>query len=836
MMDRLTIDFGIFLGNENCAVAVFNGQQAEMIKNNEGLDFTPSVVTIDKNGNPRVGRHARQRLKLEPDDAHADILLQIGTGTVFRFARSGQELRAEELAAELLKSLSADVKQRLGEDLQAAVITVPAAFELSQCEAVQRAARIAGIKLSPLILEPVAAAAAYAYQERADREFWLVYQLRGGTFDVAVVEVCEGEFRVAQHGGDNHTGDKLIDWEIVDKLLAPAVARDHQLSDFVRSNPHWRKAFAKLKQEAEEARIRLIQSESTQIVIDFLCKDANGDPVAFEHELRRSEVVALAKPIVQRTIDICRQVLAEAGLDPSSLQKAILVGAPALSPFVRDQLSDRRQGLGIPLEYSIDPMTVIAQGAAIYAGRLPLAFEEATQGEGETFTIELNIDALDEGDTEPIVSGRVQAPGEKSPLGYQLEFSNPSLQPPWRSGKRTLGQDGSFITALWIRQGYENTLNIELSDKSGRRCLVTPDQVTLPVAQPQPPAVVTAQTVRLPAEALEAGVEAQPSPEVLVVAEQEPQPTLPSAKLLEPDLFKTDLVQAITPQPPAAQIELPEPEQPVKTPAATPQAADTVRIAPAAPQPALQPPAPSRPESPPPAPAPAKALKTRPLAPEPGKPEEALVVEKPVPPPEPEPPAPPPQPPDTHPLEEELTRLKNRLQSLQDRLDQTGSPVIQSLLQSQVEERQWLSRIEEKITAAAQGDYLAADQAANLISELSSILAEIEQQYEGVLQAQIAAAERSATILIQAASSILAERADLINRLQAIIDQGQNQEAKSRLDDLQTQIQAGVDETDLNHLESLVPQLVELIASAENELSKIKVEILKQTHLARRTP
>ncbi|MBN2547792.1 MAG: Hsp70 family protein [Anaerolineales bacterium] len=822
-MERTQIDFGIYLGSENCAVAVFNGQQAEMVKNNEGHDLTPSAVYIDKNSILKVGRQAWQRLSLEPDNAHADFLLRIGSDAEYRFNRAGKQMRAEELAAELLKSLRADVKQRLEEDLQAAVITIPAAFELPQCEAVRRAAKLAGIKQCLLILEPTAAAAAYADTKNTERQFWLVYQLKGWSFEVAVVEIYQGEIRVAQYDGDNHLGDKMIDWEIVDSLLAPTAARDHQLSDFVRSNSLWRKAFAKLKQEAEAARLRLIQAETTQIVIDFLCKDANGDPVAFEYELRRSEVVRLVEPLVQRTIDLSLKVLAQAGLDPANLQKAILVGAPALSPFVRDQLNDPQHGLGIPLEYSIDPLTVIAQGAAILASRQPVVLDENVPDEQETCTIALEIETLDKDDTEPIISGQVQAPGEGNPLGYQLEFINSSMQPPWRSGKRTLGQDGSFITALWIIQGQENVISIELSDKSGRRCLVEPDRVVLPAVQSAPPPAEGAKTVRLPAEALEAGAEAAPAEPAQAGQEPVQPAVLPSAKLLEPDLFKTDLVQAITPQPPVTQIELPEPEQPAKTLAATPQAADTVRIGSARPEPVPEPPAPIAPESPLP-------------TPEPDNTEEALLVEQPTPPSEPALPAPPPPPPDTRPLEIEFVRLKERQHSLQERLAHTGSPAMQSLWQAQVNERSWIEAIEEKIALAALGDHLAAAQAANLSGQLSSLLDAFELLYAQEMQDRLASAGHSTALLLQAASAILAERAALLTSLQALIAQGQDQTTSSRLDELQAQIQAGLAEADLNRLESLLPQLIELIAAAESDLCQLKNEILKQTFLVRRTP
>ncbi len=142
---------------------------------------------------------------------------------------------------------------------------MPPAYELAQCDATRRAAQLAGLKVSPLIMEPTAAAMAHAFQSRADRGTWMVYDFGGGAFDASVIQLRQGAFRIINHAGDNHLGGKLIDWEIVEQLLAPSAARDHHLSDFKRSNPKWRRAFAKLKWEAEEARLSLLKEESAYL-------------------------------------------------------------------------------------------------------------------------------------------------------------------------------------------------------------------------------------------------------------------------------------------------------------------------------------------------------------------------------------------------------------------------------------------------------------------------------------------------------------------------------------------------------------------------------------------
>ena len=168
----------------------------------------------------------------------------MGTDHIYQFKSSGQNRKPEELSAEILKSLRADVQQRTGELVEASVITVPAAFELHQCDATRKAAQLAGFKESPLLQEPVAAALAYGFQVDQEKAYWLVYDFGGGTFDAAIIKSEEGTIHVAHHGGDNFLGGSNIDWAIVEKLLAPRVAKEFGLADFTRGNKKWMRAFA----------------------------------------------------------------------------------------------------------------------------------------------------------------------------------------------------------------------------------------------------------------------------------------------------------------------------------------------------------------------------------------------------------------------------------------------------------------------------------------------------------------------------------------------------------------------------------------------------------------
>ncbi|MDP2950552.1 MAG: Hsp70 family protein [Chloroflexota bacterium] len=384
-MQRTTVDFGIHLGTANSEIAVLKSTEVEVIENNEGQRRTPSAVWIDGKGRVRVGRLAKQHAEVDPTNAYSEFRLFMGTDHVYRFAAAGREMKPEELSAEVLKSLRADAHKRTGGEIRAAVISVPAYFDLPANGATRRAAQMAGIELSPLIQEPVAAALAYGFESERDRVFWMVYDIGGGTFDAAVMHVRDGLIQVVNHGGDEYLGGKLIDWEIVEKLLVPGLVRNYKLTDFRRGNGNWRGAFAKLKQQAEEAKIRLSTDEVTDIFIDQLCKDDNGQPVRVELEIRRKDLEPLIAPFVERSINICHRVLAEKRLDPGDIEKLILVGGPTLTPILREMLA---QQLGIPPEFRLDPLTVVARGAAIFAGTQRVGHVESVQAAPGQSTVE----------------------------------------------------------------------------------------------------------------------------------------------------------------------------------------------------------------------------------------------------------------------------------------------------------------------------------------------------------------------------------------------------------------------------------------------------------------
>jgi molecular chaperone DnaK len=485
-MTRTTIDFGIDLGTTNSAIAVLKGVTTDIIKNNADADITPSAVSIDKKGTTQVGQRARNRIIDAPEDAYVEFKRRMGTDHIYHFKSSGQDRRPEQLAAEILKSLAGDVQQRTGEVVDASVITVPAAFEAHQCDATLKAAEIAGFKKSPLIQEPVAAALAYGFQVEQEKGYWLVYDFGGGTFDAALIKSEEGTIHVVNHGGDNFLGGSDIDWALVEHVLAPRLAKEYQLESFVRGNVQWRQVFAKLKRAAEIAKIDLSRSDPVTLET---CKFANssGEEIEFDCELTRAELVQVAEPIILRSVEICKRVLKEKNLGGDAVEKVILVGGPTLAPYFREILASN---LRIALDYSVDPLTVVARGAATFGGTLLGGIRPPRVGE---YSIELTYEPVGM-DTAPTVGGKISGPptqagpSAKDFTGFSLELVN--IKTLWRSGKTSVRPDGVFIATLHIERGERerNIFAIELFDPSGRKQATSPDTLTYTIGGkvPQP--------------------------------------------------------------------------------------------------------------------------------------------------------------------------------------------------------------------------------------------------------------------------------------------------------------------------------------------------------------
>ena len=471
-MSRTTIDFGIDLGTTNSAIAVLRGTATDIIKNNLDTDITPSAVYIDKRGT-QVGQRAKGKLEYEnsADDVYTEFKRLMGNDHKYRFKTAARILLPEEVSAEVLKSLRGDVQQRLAEDIQAAVITVPAAFEQKQCAATKRAGELAGFELSPLLQEPVAAALAYGFQSDVTKEYWLVYDFGGGTFDAAIMKAEDGSITVVNHGGDPYLGGSDIDWAIVEQLIIPHLTANYNFPGLSRSNTKWRTALAVIKRSAEMAKIQLSRSASA-VLEDCHIKDADGKDVDVSVTISKDDIIALSEPFIMRSVSICQRVLEEKHLAPNAIERMILVGGPTLAPYFRELL---HSNLEIQLDHTVDPLTVVARGAAVFAGTQRLEGRAAPKAAAGQFSIDLKYKPVG-ADEDPTVRGEVKAPASAPTEGFAIEFIN--QQTHWRSGKVPIKADGRFKLNLLAEKGSQNIFTIELFDSRGTKQSAVPDKIT----------------------------------------------------------------------------------------------------------------------------------------------------------------------------------------------------------------------------------------------------------------------------------------------------------------------------------------------------------------------
>ena len=350
---------GIDLGTTNSCVAVMEGGEPSVITSAEGSRTTPSVVGFAKDGERLVGQVAKRQAVANPDSTIISIKRDMGTDR--KVEVNGKKYSPQEISAMILTKLKNDAESYLGEKVTQAVITVPAYFTDSQRQATKDAGKIAGLEVLRIINEPTAAALAYGL-DKADSKSQkiLVYDLGGGTFDVSLLDISDGVFEVLATAGDNKLGGDDFDEEIMKLLLADFKAQNGiDLSGD-------KLAMQRLKEAAEKAKIELSAVTKTTISLPFITADATG-PKHLEFDLTRAKFDQITEYLVNKTVTKMQQVVKDAKLSYSQIDKVLLVGGstriPAVEAIVKKETGkDPFKGM--------NPDECVAIGAAIQGGVL----------------------------------------------------------------------------------------------------------------------------------------------------------------------------------------------------------------------------------------------------------------------------------------------------------------------------------------------------------------------------------------------------------------------------------------------------------------------------------
>jgi molecular chaperone DnaK len=366
---------GIDLGTTNSLVGVMDSGFPVLIADAEGRRLTPSVVHFPGGEQPPLVGVAAKRIRgLKPRETVSSIKRFMGRrgselqqeemivsypvagegSEPVRVDLPGRSWLPEEISAEVLKKLKADVERSLGEPVTRAVITVPAYFNDAQRNATKEAGRLAGLDVARIVNEPTAAALAYGLDRLKQKSKIAVYDLGGGTFDISILELNEGVFQVLATHGNTRLGGDDIDAALTDEL-------GRRLAADLKTNVDTA-LLARLHEEAENAKIRLSTESEARVEIPF----AKGEQ-SFSTVITREQLEILARPIVQKTRGNCLRSLSDAKLKPADLDDVILVGGQTRMPLVRALV---REIFGREPNTTANPDEAVALGATIQAGIL----------------------------------------------------------------------------------------------------------------------------------------------------------------------------------------------------------------------------------------------------------------------------------------------------------------------------------------------------------------------------------------------------------------------------------------------------------------------------------
>ncbi len=370
---------GIDLGTTNSVVSVMEGGSPVVIPNQEGARTTPSVIGFAKSGDRLVGQVAKRQAVTNPENTIYSAkrfmgrrLNEVGEEAKLvpykviagengdaRIEVQGKGYAPPEISSMVLKKLKEAAEAYLGEKVTEAVITVPAYFNDAQRQATKDAGQIAGLDVKRIINEPTAAALAYGLDKKKD-ETIAVYDFGGGTFDISILEVGDGVVEVKSTNGDTHLGGDNIDERVVQWLI----------SEFKNENGidlgKDKMALQRLRDAAETAKIELSQKLEADINLPFITADASG-PKHLEKKLTRGRFEQMIEDILQRTIEPCKQAIADAGVTPQKIDEVVLVGGSTRIPRVRELV---RNFFGKDPNMTVNPDEVVAVGAAVQGGVL----------------------------------------------------------------------------------------------------------------------------------------------------------------------------------------------------------------------------------------------------------------------------------------------------------------------------------------------------------------------------------------------------------------------------------------------------------------------------------
>lgn len=477
-MAQLKVNYGIDLGTTNSAIARMEAGVPTVKKIEVTDDTMASCVFFNKKKSVVVGasayrsmqsdkRRATKKMTAEASNTYVEFKRTMGTDK--RYVSSNMDSRSyssEELSAEVLKALKSFITD---EDFKSVVITVPAKFSALQKTATIEAAKLAGFNHVELLQEPIAAAMAYGLTAAQKDGYWLVFDFGGGTFDAALIKVEDGIIQVFDTEGDNYLGGKNLDYAIVDEILMPYLQENYSIEGYLSDSVKKEILRDAMKTYAEKVKNQLSFKESEDVISDLgeLGEDENGEEFELDLSITQEEVYKVMRPLFQKAVDICKDLLKRNNLTKDQLGKLILVGGPTHSPLVRQMLKEQ---VTPNVDTSINPMTAVAEGAALYASTIDNEVRE-DELKAEDIVLDINFESMTV-DTDLWVPVSLKS-GADSVIVQFVRSDNT-----WDSGKTEIDKNGNVVE-LNLVEGKPNSFRVECFDHQGNRLNCFPKEITI---------------------------------------------------------------------------------------------------------------------------------------------------------------------------------------------------------------------------------------------------------------------------------------------------------------------------------------------------------------------
>ena len=469
---------GIDLGTTNSAICSYDGEATRIWKSPEQNDVTPSAIYIDRRGNKYVGKRAYDSAPHSPNNAATLFKRLMGTSTPMTLRAAERTMSPEECSAEVLRTLSGYLPEELREDPDTGtVITVPAAFNQMQKAATMQAAELAGIGRVALMQEPVAAVMSVMNARNTDGTF-VIFDLGGGTLDVAVAESLAGRINILAHGGIAMCGGRDFDRLIVDNVVKPWLHENFSLPENLAGTPEYEPLLRLAAWATERTKVELSAREEAIISLsetEARVRDLHGEEVYIDIALERAVVDGLIAEKVDEAVVAARETLAKAGLGPHDLERVVFIGGPTNYKPLRDKVAFE---LGVSANTDANPMTAVAEGAALFAESI----DWSSQSRGRKTN---RGSVASAGTLNLAFNFTARTPAENAKIGVQLkdapmpgaEFQVDSLDTGWSSGRMPL-VTGTTVDVSLPNSG-DNTFRVSVFDAAGGALALEQDQITI---------------------------------------------------------------------------------------------------------------------------------------------------------------------------------------------------------------------------------------------------------------------------------------------------------------------------------------------------------------------